>query len=135
MEVYGQLFESSADAAELFEPADALFDDGSATVGKSVEPDRRVMPGLFIVLVRDHRLDLLLTKPVADARHAVSFIAGQFAWLVSAAAFLASASDQRRDRLADDRLGPRRFMDLSGSDFDGKWSARTVSDHVEFGAK
>src|SRR6476660_3725180 len=135
MEVHGQLLEPGADAAELLEPADALLGDRSAAVGHAVEPDRRVVPGVLVVLVRDHRLDLLTAQPVAHALHAVALVAGQSPGLVPALASPASAADQGRDRLPDDRLGPRRFVDLPGGDFDGKRSSRTVSDHVELRSK
>src|SRR5436305_6458391 len=105
MEVDGQLLEPGADAAELFEPADALLDHAPAAVGPAVEPDRRVVPGRFVVLVRDDRLDLLIHQPVADALHAVGLVGGELAGLVATAAFLAPTPDQGRDRPADDRLG------------------------------
>src|SRR4051794_781984 len=130
MEVHGQLLEPRADAAELLEPADALLGDAPAAVGPAVEPHRRVVAGRFVVLVRDHRLDLLSPQPVAHPLHAVRLVAGELPGLVPALAFLASPPDQGRDRLPDDRLGPRRLVDLPGRDFDGKGSARTVSDHT-----
>jgi len=55
MEVDRQLLEACADAAELLEPADALLDDASTAVGQAVEPDRRIVAGVFVVLVRDDR--------------------------------------------------------------------------------
>jgi hypothetical protein len=48
---------------------------------------------------------------------------------------LPPAFDQQRDRLPDDRLGPRRLVDLPRGDFDGEGSARTVRDHMELGSK
>jgi len=134
VEVHRQFLEACADAAELFEPTDALFGDAAASIRALVEPHRRIVTRRLIVLVRDDRLDVLLGQPVADALHAVGFVAGELAWFAAAAELLAAA-DQRRERLADDRLGARRFMDLPGGDLDRKGSARTVSDHVEFGAK
>jgi hypothetical protein len=135
MEVNGQFFEASADAAELLEPADALLGDAAASIGPAVKPDRRIMPGQFIVLMRDHRLDLLLAEPVTQALYTVGLVARQLPGLVPATQCLTSPADQEGDRLADDRLGPCRFVDLAGRDFDGKRSARTVSDHVAFRSK
>ena len=102
MEVDGQLLEAGADAAELFEPADALLDHAPAAVGPAVEPDRRVVAGLLVVLVRDDRRDLLVQEPVADALDAVGLVGGELAGLVAALAFVAAASDQGRDGVADD---------------------------------
>src|SRR5438309_9389497 len=133
MEVDGQLLEPGADAAELLEPADALLDHAPAAVGHAVEPDRRVVAGLLVVLVRDDRLDLLPAQPVADALHAVALVAGQLAGLVTPPAFLAAASDQGRDGVADDRLRPRRLVDLPGGELDGQRGAATVGDQVELG--
>lgn len=135
MEVNGQLFEACANAPELLEPADALLDDRSTAVGKSVEPDTRVVPGFFVVLVWNDRRDLLRAEPITDARHAVGFVASEPAGFVTTPPEFASATDQRRDRLADDRFGSCRFVDFTGGDFDGKWSARTVSDQMELGSK
>jgi len=135
MEVNGQLFEPCADAAEFFEPADALFGDASTPICDAIEPDRRIMPRPFVLFVRDHGDDLLPAQPVANAFDAVGLITGELAGLVTTLAFLASASDQGRDRLADDRFGECRFVDFSGGDFDGKWSARTVSDNMELRSK
>src|SRR5690348_14077046 len=135
MEVNRQLLETRADAAELLEPADALLGHAAAAVGDAVEPDRRVMPRRLVVLVRDHRLDPLTQQPLAHALNAVGLVAGDLLGLVPTPAAFAAPADQRRDRLADDRLGPRRFVDLPGGDFDGEGSARTVSNHVELRSK
>jgi hypothetical protein len=135
MEVYRQLLEPRADAAELLQPADALLGDATAPVRDAVEPHRRVVAGVLVVLVRDDRLDLLPRQPVAHAPDAVAFVAGELPGLAATASSPASASDQERDRLPDDRFGPRRFVDLSSGDFDGEGSALTVSDHVELRSK
>jgi hypothetical protein len=135
MEVNGQLLESCADAAELLQPSDALLDDRSTAVSKAVEPDRRIVPGVFVFFVRNDGNDFLSAQPVADALDAVALVAGQLAGLVTTLAEFAPASDQGCDRLADDRFGTRRFVDFAGGDFDGKWSARTVSDNMELRSK
>ena len=107
MKVDSQLLESRSDAAVLLEPADALLCDAAAAIGQAVEPHRRVVARRFAVSVRDHRLDLLLAEPVTDALHVVAFVAGEFAGFVPPSSRLSPTSDQGRDRLADDRLGPR----------------------------
>jgi len=135
MEVNGQLLKSRSDAAELLEPADAMLGNASASVSEAIKPHRRIVTGFFVFLVRDDRSDLLPAEPVTDAFHAVGLVAGELAGLVTTLSFLASASNQRRDGLADDRLSVRRFVDFAGRDFDGKWSARTVSDNVELRSK
>src|SRR5215203_2113032 len=101
MKVNSQLLEPRADAAELLEPADALLGDAAAAIGPAVEPHGRVVACQFIFLVRDHRLDLLRTEPVAHTLYAVPFVAGKLARFVPASSVLASASDQGRDRLPD----------------------------------
>src|SRR3954466_15678626 len=131
MEVHCQLLKPRADAAEFLQPADALLGDAPATVRHAVEPDRRVVAGQFVVLVRNHRLDLLTGQPVPHTLDAVALVAGELPGLAATPAPLPPASDQERDRLPDDRFRPRRFVDLSRGDFDGEGSARTVSDHVE----
>src|ERR1051326_3580451 len=135
MKVYGQLLETRADAAEFLEPADALFGDAAAAIGPMVKRHPGVVSRRLVLFMWDHRLDLLPDEPIPHPLHAVSFVAGQLAGFVPALAGLASSSDQGRDRLPDDRFGPRRFVDLPGGDLDGKWSARTVSDHMEFRSK
>ena len=135
MEVHGQLLEPRADTAELLQPADALLGNATASVRHAVETRRRIVAGVFVFLVRNHRLDLLPGQPVAHALHAVALVAGELPGLATTFAPLASAADQERDGLSDDRFGPCRFMDLPRSDFNGKRSARTVSDHVELRSK
>src|SRR3990170_6924708 len=116
MEVDRQLLESRADAAKLLEPADALLGHAAAAVGDAVEPDGRVVPRRLVLSVWDHRLDLLLGQPVPHPPHAVGLVAGELARLVTPLAAPASASDQRRDGLSDDRFGDRRLVDLPGGD-------------------
>jgi len=135
MEVHGQLLEPRADAAEFLEPADALLGDAAPSVCHAVEPDRRVVAGMLVVLMRDDRLDLLSGEPIPHALDAVALVPGELPGLAATSPPLPSASDQERDRLPDDRLGPRRFVDLPRGDFDGQGSARTVSDHVELRSK
>ncbi len=135
MKINSQLFIASADAAKVFEPADALFDDTSTTICLLIELDRRIMPGFFVVLVRDHRLDAVGLQPVADSLHAVALVGGDFAGFVPAFSLLASASDQAGDRPADDRLGTRRFVRFSSGDFDGKRSSVAVSNKMELRSK
>jgi len=55
MEVHGQLLESRADAAVLLEPPDALLDDVPLTIRLLVERRGRIVPRVFVVLVRDDR--------------------------------------------------------------------------------
>jgi hypothetical protein len=135
MEVHGQFLESRTDAPQLLEPTDALLSHAASAIGPLIKPDRRIVPGVLVLLVWDHRLDLLLGQPVADPLYAIPFVSGQLPGFMSASAGLPPSSDQQRDRLPDDRLGPRRLVDLARGDFDGKGSALTVSDHVEFRSK
>src|SRR5438477_4759493 len=135
MKVHRQFLEARADAAELLEPADTLLGDTAAAVRLAVKLHVRVVPGLLVVFVRDHRLDLLFHQPITDPRHAVTFVSGKLLGLVPALSLPASASDQACDRLPDHRLGHRRFVHLSGSHFNGKRSSRTVSDHMELRSK
>src|SRR5436190_14171454 len=135
MEVDRQLLESRADASVFLEPADALLDDRATAVRLAVEGHGRVPARLLIVLVRDHRLDLLPLDPVAHAGDAVALVAGEFPGLVPTLAFLAATPDQAGDRLADERLDPRGFVHLPGGHFDGQRSARAVSNQVELRSK
>jgi hypothetical protein len=135
MKVNRQFLESRADPAKLFQPADAMFGHAAASIGDAVEPHRRIVPGVFIALMRDHRLDFLAGQPIPNPLHAVALVAGQFPGLMPTPAFLASPTDQGRDRLPDDRLGAGRFVNLPGGDFDGKRSAVTVSDNMELRSK
>src|ERR1700678_3651803 len=135
MKVDRQFLETRADAAKLFETCDALLGQAAAAIRPAVEPCRRIMPGMFVVLVRNDRLDVLLRQPVVHALHTIPLVRRQLSRLVATAAPLSPLSDQARDRLADDRLGARRFVDLTGRDFDGKGDALTVSDHMELRSK
>src|SRR5215203_515594 len=133
MKVHCQFLEARADPPELLQPSDALLGDAAAPVRHAVEPCRGVVAGVLVVLVRDHRLDLLIGQPVAHAPHAVALVAGELPGLATTPAPPSPPSppsDQRRDRSPDDRL-----VDLPGADFDGQGSARTVSDHVELRSK
>ena len=131
----GELFVSGADAAEVFEPANTLLDDAATTVGLTIEFHIRVVPGLFVVFVRDHRFDVRGLEPVADALHAVAFVGSDLARFVPPLSLLPPASDQAGDRLADDRLGSRRFVRFTGGDFDGERGSFAVGDQVEFRSK
>jgi len=135
MKINSQLFIASTDAAKVFEPPDALLDDASTTIRLAVELDLRIIPGFFVVLMRDHRLDAFRLQPIADSLHAVAFVGSDFTGFVPAFSFLASASDQAGDRLADDRLGTRRFVRFSSGDFDGKRSSLAVSNKMELRSK
>src|SRR2546426_876770 len=114
MKVDRQLLETRADAAELFEPADALLDDRPTPIGLFVERHGRVPARQFVVLVRDHRLDFLPLDPIAQARDAVPLVAGELFRLVPAFASLSPTTNQAGDRLADHRLGTGAFVHLSG---------------------
>lgn len=135
MEIDRQFFIPRSDAAEVFQPAYALFDHASAAVSFAIKFHRRIPACLFIVLVRDDRLNALSVEPVTQPLDAVSLVAGKLLRLVSTPAFLTSPSDQTGYRLPDYRLGERRFMHLSARHLDGKRSALTVSDQVEFRSK
>src|SRR6266851_6210249 len=99
MKVNRQFLEPRADAAELFEPADALLDHAPAAIGAAIKPNRRIVPGDLAVLVRDDRFNLLLGEPVAQPLHAVTFVTGQLRGLVPTPPGLASPSDQAGHRL------------------------------------
>ena len=130
-----QLFETGADAAKLLEPADALFDDCAASVCVAIKSDARVVPRPFIVLVRNDRLNPAATQPGAHPLDAVSLVAGEFPGPVSSPALLAPPSNAACYGLPDDRLGPRRFVDLTRRNLDGERSSRAVSNHMEFRSK
>src|SRR5215207_10005786 len=98
MEVNRQLLEARADPPELLQPADALLGHAAAPVRHAVEPPRRVVAGVLVVLVRDHRLDLPIGQPVAHAPHAVALVAGELPGLATTPAPPSPPSDQRRDR-------------------------------------
>ena len=83
MEVHGQLLEPRADAAEFLQPADALLGDAAAPVCQAVEPDRRVMAGVFVLLVRDDRLDPLSGQPIPHALDAVALVPGELPGLAA----------------------------------------------------
>src|SRR5436190_1219036 len=135
MKVDCQLLEASADATELLEPADALLDHRAAAISLAVELHFRVPPRQLVVLVRDHRLDLLPPDPVAQAHDAVAFVADELFRFVPAFSLFSSASDQTRDRLADDRLGAGALVHLPGGDFGRERIARAVSNQVELRSK
>ena len=125
MKVNGQLLESRADAAGLFEPADALLDHGTTLVCFLIELHAGVVPREFVVFVRDDRLDAACRKPAADAQGTVPLVAGELPWLLASATF--AGSDIRRH----DRFQTRRVVDLPGRHFDRERSSRTVGNHVE----
>ena len=132
MEVHGQFFKPRADASALFHPADALLGDIAASIGPAVKPDHRISLASSLSYVGSARLDLLRAEPISQTLHAISFVTRQLPGFMPTTQRLTPPSNQEGDRLADDRLGTRRFVDLAGRDFDGKRSSRTVSDHVEF---
>lgn len=74
MEVYRELIESGADTAGFFKPSDALLDHAPAPVGRTVEPHASVMLGAFVVFVRNHRANAVLTQPPSNSRNAVGFV-------------------------------------------------------------
>jgi hypothetical protein len=128
-EVDGQFFKTGCDAAQLFEPADALFDDVALAVSFFVEDHARIVVGLLVCLVRDYRLDVPLTQPAADGLAAVAFVAGKLPGFTSSA-MLATC-----DEACHDRLQSLLLADLPRGDFDRQWNSLAVSKNVEFGSK
>lgn len=59
MEMNSQFLEPRSDAAVFVQPADALLHDRTLPAGFRVEPDLRVVPGMFVIAVRDDLLDAL----------------------------------------------------------------------------
>ncbi len=57
MKVNGQFFETRADAARLLQPANALLNDVPLAIGLFVKLDVGIVPGMFVVLMRNDGLD------------------------------------------------------------------------------
>jgi len=131
MEVDCQFFKSRTDAAELLEPTDALLHHMTLTISLLVEPGRRVPSLWLIILIRNHRLNLLQFKPLAQRLRTVALVAGELPRFATTLETLAATTDQLRRRFADDALGLRTFVDLPGGDRDGKGSSLAVSNHME----
>src|SRR5512134_792802 len=98
MKMHGQFFEARADAAELFQPADALLDNRTTAIRLSVELHTRIVPGLFVLLVRDHRLDPFILQPIPYTLDTVAFVARELLRLMPAAQSLSPAADAVRHR-------------------------------------
>lgn len=124
-EVNREFLESRCDTPQFFEPADALFDDMALPVGFLVKNHVRIVSCLFVFLVRNHRLDSLLSEPVADRVAAVALVPGQLFGFATPSMF--SAGNEPRHH----RLQPLLLADLAGRDFDGKRSSLAVSKNVE----
>src|ERR1051325_5860030 len=135
MEVDGQFFEARADAAVLLQPADTLLDHRAAAIGFAVKGDARIPPRQFVVLVRDHRLDLLPLNPVAHAGDAIPLVTGELFRLVPAFSPSPPPSDEAGDGLADHRFGASAFVHLAGAHLDRERSARAVSNQMELRSK
>jgi hypothetical protein len=54
-------FETRADAARLLEPADALLNDVPPAIGLLAKLDVGIVPGMFVVLVRDAGRDFFVS--------------------------------------------------------------------------
>jgi hypothetical protein len=128
-EVDTQFFKTCGDATQLFEPADALFDDVALAVSFFVEDHVRIVIGFLIFLVRDHRFDVPLPQPVADGLAAVALVAGKLPGLASSA--MLSTGDEARHQ----GLQPLLLADLPGGDVDRQWNSLAVSKNVELGSK
>src|SRR5258708_821433 len=127
MKMNGQFLETRSDAAALFQPADALLDDGALAIGPLIELHRRIPAGRLVVLVRNHRTDALLFEPVADALHAIAFVAHQLAGLFTASVL------PRGDERGHQRLKARRFVHLASAELEARGSSLAVSNKREFG--
>ncbi len=76
-EVAGGFLQSRGDAAGVFEPADAAFDDVAAAVGVAIKAwGAARLAAVGLGFLGDHRADPMPLQPLSDAWDVVRLVAG-----------------------------------------------------------
>lgn len=117
----GEFLVASGDTPEPFQAVDTSLDDVSPTIGIAVE----LFPVPFFVgLVGDDLIDVMFLQPITNPISRVSFVAGQFVWLLWPCGYFF----QQRHKM----LG---FMLLPGANADGQRCTEAVTDQMQLRAE
>ncbi len=117
----GQFLVASGDPAKPFQAVDATLDDVPPPVVFLVECLGRTV---FVRLVWDHRNDATVREPGSNPVGRISFVAGNFRWLLGP-----------RCGRVHERDKALRFVLLPRTDGNGQRSARGITDEMQLGAE